>query len=89
MFKIPKSIKPIFAGSLIWLTVFFFVYFGSLAIELFQVAELKSLDTYFNWSGEKKPSGDIVIVALDNKSMDDIGQWPWPCLLYTSPSPRD
>ncbi|MEI7904528.1 MAG: adenylate/guanylate cyclase domain-containing protein, partial [Candidatus Firestonebacteria bacterium] len=82
MFKIPKSIKPIFAGSLIWLTVFFFVYFGSLAIELFQVAELKSLDTYFNWSGEKKPSGDIVIVALDNKSMDDIGQWPWPRSVY-------
>ena len=63
------------------------------------------------------PRDDIVIVAIDDQSLEAVGRWPWPrsrladliarvgqarpramgvdvlliepCLLYTSPSPRD
>ena len=48
------------------------------------------------------PTGEVVIIAIDETSLAQIGRWPWPralhaallerlaaCLLYTSPSPRD
>ena len=29
-------------------------------------------------SAERPPPDDIVIVAIDNRSLDEIGRWPWP-----------
>jgi diguanylate cyclase (GGDEF)-like protein/PAS domain S-box-containing protein len=34
-------------------------------------------DLRFRWS-ERPASGDIVLVAIDSKSLDQMGVWPWP-----------
>lgn len=38
-------------------------------------------DLRFAWQS-RQPSGDIVVVAIDAPSIDEIGVWPWPRVLY-------
>jgi adenylate cyclase len=40
--------------------------------------ELKTLDTRFLLRGRRLPDPDIVIVAIDQKSEDVLGRWPFP-----------
>jgi adenylate cyclase len=40
--------------------------------------ELKTLDTRFLLRGTQNPSSQIVIVAIDQKSEDTLGRWPFP-----------
>ena len=74
------------------------ILFGLIRIadpEIVEVLRLK----YFDVLQKKYPRSTdgqtySVIVDIDEKSLREIGQWPWPrtvlaCLLYTSPSPRD
>ncbi|MFT4551887.1 MAG: class 3 adenylate cyclase/CHASE2 domain-containing sensor protein [Chlamydiales bacterium] len=35
-------------------------------------------DAFFVTRGPKKPSGDVVIVDIDQYSLETVGQWPWP-----------
>ena len=44
----------------------------------FEFLELKSLDVQFGLRGAVKPDPRIIIAAIDEKSLDDLGQWPWP-----------
>lgn len=46
---------------------------------LFHNFELKTIDYRFQWRGERRPSAEIVIVAIDEASVQDerLGQWPW------------
>ena len=37
--------------------------------------------------GSGVDEGSSSVMAVENQ--DDGGEWPWVCLLYTSPSPRD
>jgi adenylate cyclase len=37
----------------------------------------KIVDTYFSLRGVQEISGDVVIVDLDEKSLSELGQWPW------------
>src|SRR3989338_9056730 len=37
---------------------------------------------------EKKPLDDIVIVAIDDKSLQEIGRWPWPREVYVNTLPK-
>jgi adenylate cyclase len=37
----------------------------------------KIVDTFFNIRGKEDVSGDVVIVDLDEKSLSELGQWPW------------
>ena len=46
-------------------------------------AFLKSVDNYmtnvmFKCRGKVKPTGSVVIVDIDEESLNKIGQWPWP-----------
>lgn len=43
-----------------------------------EIMELKALDLRFRLRGEIKPGPEVVIVAIDEKSLDQIGRWPWP-----------
>jgi diguanylate cyclase (GGDEF)-like protein/PAS domain S-box-containing protein len=38
-------------------------------------------DLRFAWQS-RQPSGDIVVIAIDAPSIDQIGVWPWPRTLY-------
>ena len=35
-------------------------------------------DGFFLFRGPVKPSGEVVIVDIDQKSLEEFGQWPWP-----------
>src|SRR3989344_6121225 len=45
-----------------------------------------SLDFFHNWQlklsdklySEKEPLNNIIIIAIDDKSLQEIGRWPWP-----------
>ncbi|MCX7793527.1 MAG: adenylate/guanylate cyclase domain-containing protein [Thermodesulfovibrionales bacterium] len=39
--------------------------------------ELKLKDARFRLRGEIEPDGRILIVAIDSKSIDELGRWPW------------
>ncbi len=43
----------------------------------FRFMELKSLDLKFLARGAIKPGDETVIVAIDEKSLDEVGRWPW------------
>jgi adenylate cyclase len=40
--------------------------------------ELKSLDVRFLTRGPEPPGPFAVLAAIDEKSLDEIGKWPWP-----------
>ncbi len=73
-----KDIKKFFIYFLISLTVFI-----SIAVfYLFIPKTLESLDNrlrdyMFVTRGNIAPSGNIVIIDIDDKSLEQIGQWPW------------
>jgi len=37
----------------------------------------KIVDSFFIYRGEKNPQNNIVIVDIDEKSLKELGQWPW------------
>ena len=43
----------------------------------FQTLDNRVRDFYFNFRGPEKASEDVVIVDLDEKSIKELGQWPW------------
>jgi adenylate cyclase len=40
--------------------------------------ELDSMDTRFKVRGDRDPPSDLVVVAIDERSVDDYGPWPFP-----------
>ena len=40
--------------------------------------ENKSIDWRFTWRGPIATTGEVVVVALDDKSVAREGRWPWP-----------
>lgn len=47
------------------------------SLPFFQHLDLKLKDTRFLLRGPVKPSSKVAIVAIDNKSIKEIGRWPW------------
>lgn len=47
-------------------------------LEFLADIELKTLDTRFLLRGKRQPSEKIAIVAIDQKSEDVLGRWPFP-----------
>jgi adenylate cyclase len=52
-----------------------FLYF--LRLDFLETVELKILDTHFRLRGPLPPSGEVVIAAIDEKSLERFGRWPW------------
>jgi adenylate cyclase len=44
--------------------------------------ELTLYDTWFNVRGTVTPSGDVVVVGIDDASVAEIGPWPWSREVY-------
>lgn len=51
-------------------------------VGLFDYLELKSFDARFKIRGTEYPVKDIVIVAIDDPSFQEIGIYPWPRSIY-------
>ena len=58
--------------------VFGLVFLYILAPRFIDILELKALDLRFLIRGPVKPGPDVVIAVIDEKSVDEIGRWPWP-----------
>ncbi len=46
--------------------------------DILEIAESHLIDIRFVNRGEISPGPETVIVAIDEKSVDALGQWPWP-----------
>jgi adenylate cyclase len=42
------------------------------------ILELKTLDARFLSRGKIPTSNQVVLVTIDEKSLDELGRWPWP-----------
>jgi adenylate cyclase len=62
---------PAIAAAFLMLLFFF-------RLGLFQVLELKILDEHFRLRGARPPAVPVQIVAIDDKSIEKLGRWPWP-----------
>jgi adenylate cyclase len=66
---------------LISLTVYTFLYVRrspNPILEFLGNIELKTLDMRFKLRGPRSPGPAVVIVAIDQKSQDTLGRWPFP-----------
>src|SRR3989338_5213910 len=50
--------------------------------QLIDSVELKTYDARFKIRGQVRSSPDIVIVAIDQKTLDDLGAWPFSRVHY-------
>jgi len=48
------------------------------APEILRTAETKLYDVHFALRGARSPEAPIVVVAVDEKSLEAQGRWPWP-----------
>ncbi|MDP8248122.1 MAG: adenylate/guanylate cyclase domain-containing protein [Candidatus Tritonobacter lacicola] len=79
MFSTRPGRKPKLIGFLIgMLALFISLSFYFLGAELLDVLELKTLDLRFRIRGPISPGNPIAIAAIDQKSIDRLGRWPWP-----------
>ena len=53
-------------------------YIYSLDLALVNLLELKAYDLKLTSRGKRQISGNVVIVAVDEKSLKVEGRWPWP-----------
>ena len=69
-----------------WMTVgiiFFLSLCSFLSISVFQVLESSTIDKIrYPIRGARKPAAPVVIVAIDETSLREEGQWPWPRALH-------
>jgi adenylate cyclase len=49
-----------------------------LNVPFFGSLENKAIDFRFNIRGSRTPQAPIKLVAVDEKSLKEVGQWPWP-----------
>lgn len=61
----------------IFFTLTFFLYRNLQNINIFEVFEFKTLDSRYKVRGEIKKDFDVVIIGIDEKSLNLIGKWPW------------
>ncbi len=46
--------------------------------DFFSLLELKTLDLRFRYRGKIPTTGEVALVTIDEKSLDELGRWPWP-----------
>lgn len=77
--RIPLTVSGLVGlASLILYVPLYLVPHPSPLLQILTDIELKTLDTRFQLRGERAPDPSIVIVAIDQKSQDVLGRWPFP-----------
>jgi len=78
---IPRKLKlsPFKIGCLVILAACLVFYsFGNQKPALLTALDNRVADAMFRWRGPLKTTGSVVIIDIDEKSLQAIGQWPWP-----------
>ncbi len=70
-----KRHPALFTGLVITILFFGFLFFR---IDFFDTLELKSYDLMMNFRSDPGASNEVVIVDIDNDSIEKLGRWPWP-----------
>lgn len=77
-----KEIKVKYRKSFsLWMAlgvIFLLTFCSIFNISLFQALESKTVDFRFAVRGTRLPEAPIRILAIDEKSLREVGQWPWP-----------
>lgn len=79
--KIPANLKlsPFKIGCLtILVACLIFYTFGNQKPALLSALDNRVADAMFRWRGPVKTTGSVVIIDIDENSLQAIGQWPWP-----------
>lgn len=76
----PTAFKLALLITLIILAV---CHFAGNNIQLFEIFELKLLDMRFKIRGIRPPADEVVIVAIDDTSIEHFGRWPWPRAVHS------
>lgn len=48
----------------------------------FNILELKTVDVRMQLRGVRPPSGDVAIAVIDEKSINQLGRWPWSRAIF-------
>ncbi len=62
----------IVVSCLVWFS------FGYQKPELFTAIDARIVDSMFRVRGSEATTGQVVVVDIDEKSLQEHGQWPWP-----------
>lgn len=56
------------------------LFMGAVAVfpKFFEGLEAKGVDQYFRLRGPRAPQNPIVLAVIDEKSLNQMGRWPWP-----------
>ncbi len=74
MFKKTFSVSPL---KITILVIILSLTLYMMKFPFFHFMELKALDLRFIARGERSPGVETVIAAIDEKSVTEIGRWPW------------
>src|SRR5262245_9124705 len=73
--RAPGALRTLVIGVAMVVALFFLnIHYPS----LLALAELKTFDLRMYARGTRKPHGEVAIVAIDDKSISELGRWPWP-----------
>src|SRR5258708_675117 len=77
-----KEIKVHYRKSVaFWMivgVVLLLLFSNFLNVNIIQDIENKSIDFRFGVRGPRTPAAPVYIVAVDDKSLEEVGRWPWP-----------
>ena len=76
MQRLEKIFKPTGFKVGLLITILSIIICGA-GIPFFQIMELKAFDFHFLSRGVIEPTGEVVIIAIDEKIIDKFGRWPW------------
>ncbi|MBI3399725.1 MAG: adenylate/guanylate cyclase domain-containing protein [Deltaproteobacteria bacterium] len=75
--KIKRIFKLSYLKIAIGISLLFIVtYF--LSTSFLEILELKTIDARFKNRSSITPGKEVVIATIDEKSLDELGRWPWP-----------
>jgi adenylate cyclase len=76
----PKSLKTLFSINPATITIVVIGIICALFVsgsQIFELIELKTYDLRFRSRGYFKPTPAVVLVLIDEESLDTEGRWPW------------
>lgn len=73
--SISRLINPINITFIVTLVVVSLYLYG---VEFLELIELKAYDLRLRARGIKQPSGHVALAVIDEKSLKELGKWPWP-----------
>jgi len=77
----PERPFPRRPAAVLWLLPIL-LFFGADALGLFDGLNVRFYDAFFRARGVRPPSEKIVIVGIDDRSLQSLGRWPLDRILY-------